>query len=696
MDSDRSLISAFFELALKTNCLSDSIWIFVDLNEEIKKKLKHQSTKRKNIKIFLHENSRFEDLNGTICDYNARIKPFKTYYFIESEISFQNFRSILLKDTFIFAPKSSLANLDAISLNEKKSYSFAFIIDARPFERNITTTPIFMLIKGIKNKGPVKDLLLSHNKFFERDDEDKSLKNEVSAKEMFLTINLEYFKLMSKMVEELEEFYICNAKGIMYEIYELIDILHNHYIQKNNQEFIIFTREFLITGVLYRIKEILGKYRENSLEIFDILEDFKFFLNSFKIESILENVIRNQLSSGLMVTILYDYFVNSNINNLKGFLNPNLELRIMEVQEYPVFFEIINSGYQDHVKKLLGKKKFVKCLRKLVKISVEAPNEENALDLIRKEILIMGLDGINETDFKIHKKENIYSILPKVNCLVTMLKAIIPKRFLILRKYNQDIKFAGKTLIGGEIVFKFHFIQKFLINNNTSHEFKNDEPRQPLKIIEKNIIIDRRGIVLENKLIAEDIPQDVTHMHSEDNIPSDFPYRHLSYIQLINLSEIIFDEVILNFNMEKVKISKRRLKNDILEIAKSILFAALTHELSHAIRLRFGSKKRYSIRTPVKMHQEAGLYIDRAIYGEEVKTAGINSRNFTINISEKILNAVELTREEALTIFPSGSEREMKGGVCEYIDFEDQDNFEYICTGRISERVPVKIREFSL
>ncbi|OMJ65018.1 hypothetical protein SteCoe_39792 [Stentor coeruleus] len=130
---------------------------------------------------------------------------------------------------------------------------------------------------------------------------------------------------------------------------------------------------------------------------------------------------------------------------------------------------------------------------------------------------------------------------------------------------------------------------------------------------------------------------------------------------------------------------------DMLKIAISILFVVLTHELSNFMRLKYGTPEQFSVRTPEKFCREAGLYIDRVVYGNNVQDAGINSGKFTIQISEKILNLEELTQEEALMIFPLNLGRNIKRGVLEFIDVNDEEEekeyYKSICGRPIQKKV---------
>lgn len=382
--------------------------------------------------------------------------------------------------------------------------------------------------------------------------------------------------------------------------------------------------------------------------------------------------------------------------------NPDMIISYLEFCEDPIIFEIINKNYKNHMLKLLQEDRFKKSISKLVKMKVEAPDIETACKLFASQIELMEILELNESNFIIKETiiKNTYSAIPNFYGLKTMIESIIPSGIFVISDSGLRMKFIGKNLIGGDIVLKNRIIQN--IKNNMKSLSKaivviND----PLKIIEIEIeAVNELNsfMLLESSLKSIDLPLVEYEINGEDSIPNNFPYKNIPYHQLSKLATNDFDEVVFMFRSERVKISKRKLVEDILKISTSILFAVLTHELSHALRLRFATQQRFSVKTPEKMLNEAGLYIDRAIYGNSIIAASINTRKFTIEISEKILNLVELTSDEALSAFPTKRGRDMKGGVCEYEDIDDEkiDHVEYMCTGRTIKKESIIVNEFRL
>lgn len=178
-----------------------------------------------------------------------------------------------------------------------------------------------------------------------------------------------------------------------------------------------------------------------------------------------------------------------------------------------------------------------------------------------------------------------------------------------------------------------------------------------------------------------------------DEIILENNYKDLPYYRLNQLEKLFAHEAFLSYRGECFKLTRGKLAQDKLNIVIATFFMVLSHEIFHSIRTKFATNQSFSSRTPEKMHCEAGLYIDRGIYGNYVKSSNFNSQQMTINIAEKVFSFQDLTQEEAEAIYWIKQGRTIDVGACANNEFDEDyfEHFEYLCTGRIAGKFPVRL-----
>ena len=115
------------------------------------------------------------------------------------------------------------------------------------------------------------------------------------------------------------------------------------------------------------------------------------------------------------------------------------------------------------------------------------------------------------------------------------------------------------------------------------------------------------------------------------------------------------------------------LYNDKVQQARLIL--TLIHELSHKKRLLFANENRFWPKTPEEFLGEAGLFIDKVIYGEHVKGAVCNVRKINDEIADSILNIRPLDENQANQIFVTDDYINSR----QQLSDNEDDDTEFVC-----------------
>lgn len=461
MNFDLNIISYLLRLIFKTSFEDKAAWVLINIRESLKKTLISRSKNEDISVVLIWENFELKDLNGRIYDnFNSR-KEFEVYYFIDSLSIVQQYGHLLEKNSFLFALNGIGESLESMLIMKNKCWDLLFMTNFNPFITNLGSNSIYSFLNKLKN---FKKLFKIHKKKLKgAENRVKKLKEEVGIEKK--TYDLYSYESIIPYLEELKAKIHEIGYEKKYDKEFLIDLIHKMIIDKAENNMLIVIREFIIVGYLDTIQTIFNFCINKSTEFFEEIENFNVFLSLYSISSILLQIINNVYPIELVVSFLYDYFVKSNIDNLKDMSDKNFSVQCIDSSSDEWIFGVINVSYTNHILKLLEKKTFAKKLKKLNQIRVDATNIEEARKLINYKVNLMSVNGLEEFEYKIKfVNENSYKAYPKKEALKIMLRETIPKCLFVISGLNIMQGFIGKSLIGGKIAIKSILIKKLKTN----------------------------------------------------------------------------------------------------------------------------------------------------------------------------------------------------------------------------------------
>ncbi|OMJ70934.1 hypothetical protein SteCoe_30986 [Stentor coeruleus] len=702
MDPNSNLIVYLYKLLLFIPFSTDATWILINPMEEIRNYLIKQSKKKKIKNCLIYQDFQFKDQDGVEFNHLEGFNPLKTYFFIDTLATAQEFAHQIPEYSFV------------IGLNKIESYLNGIVFDENKFWKIIFKTSPETTITSITPIS-VYRFLITLNKIFK--ELIKTFKKEVfiavkKASNSGKSNNFNYFydfeaflptlKMIKKKIVELG--YVKKTS-----LEELIDLMHALLIEKCYEKIIIVLREFIVEGIIEKIKNLIVCCKSCSKDFFEEFENLSTFLCKFPISYLLFKTIKNLEASGLYISFIVDYFSYSNFDNLLDANENSFSVRVIDESNEKNIFEIIKGDFTNHMMKLLQKRKVMKRLKKINKIPLNSSDEEKALEVLRQNIKNLSIEGFNEGMYEIITKHgNSFFAYPNEEGLEFMIKETIPKTLLILSGKDRIVKFIGKTLIGGKIALKSYSIDKIKRNarilsnlilvgsdieidiSNKSEAIVYEEENDKIKALK----FDNSGIsssLLKNSTETEEQKIDLVEKKEFENIINiEKPYNELSYFELNQLQDKInVNDTILLYNNERFEVTKFEVIKDKLTIAKSAFFIVLAHEIFHSMRSKFATNLKFSNRAPEKNLYEAGMYIDKAVYGSCIQSAKLNPQRMTLTISKKVLEIEDLTEKEANSIFSSEGKQKTEIGGFGCDEFEDDD--EWMCTGRLAMKRPIRI-----
>lgn len=697
MYSDKNFIAYLFSLVRSIAFAKGATWVLINPQEIVRKCLIEQSKIRTIANFFIYQDSQFKDQKGAVFNNLEGLNPLKTYFFIDSLSSAQESACLIPEYSFVITLNEIGESLNGIVFDENNLWEIIFMANPNTAIIGVTQNSLYRFLRTL-GKETFEEIMENYSNEIDSVDEN-SKKAEIYDYFRFEVI-LPTLEIVEKKIAE------CGYEKKA-NLEEIIDLMHALLLEKHYEKNVIAFREFLIEGIIEKIKNLIVSCKSGSRIFFEELENLNAFLNQFPLSRLMFKAIQDLETSALIISFVIDYFSYSNINNLLDTKKKQFTVEVIDETNEKTIFGIINGEFTCHMMRILEKDIVMERLRKINKIALEAADKDKALKVLRQNLQTLNIQGLNESMYEIVAKHgDSFFAYPNENGLKFMIKETIPKSLLILSGEGKIVNFIGKALIGGKIALKRFSIDKIKNNMKTlsklelanlEKEIKNEllfkEEKTKSEIEEAKNSTELKGEeILSEKTLCDEISSE-GKIKIENVVEIKKNYRETSYLELNQLQmEENIDNFFFVFEGERMKMSIEKIIKDKLKIEKVTFFMVIAHEIFHSMRMKFATNLRYSNKTPEKMFYEAGLLIDQAIYGNHIRSANFNPQKMTLAIAQKVLELKDLTHEEAYTIYTSGNERKIDVRAFGCYEFEDDnENDEWLCTGRIAPITPIRI-----
>lgn len=714
MDSDKNFIVYLCKLIQYMNFGINSTWILINPIESVRNLLSKQSKSNYLKNFLIYQDIQLKDQEDAEFNRLEKLIPFKTYYFIDTLASMQMFAHQIPEYSFVIIPNKIGENLDSIIFDENKWWRIVFMTSTKATIIGITPNSVYRFLMSLRKK------------FFKELIEDYEFEVRIALDKVKMTESSSDFQDFFNFEEILPMLEIIEKKIVEFGYIkknnqeDLVDLMYVLLEKKCYEKNVIILREFIIEGIIEKIKNLIIHCKSHCKIFFEELRNLNTFLYRFPISSLIFKTLRKPEFSGLYISFIIDYLTYSNIDNLLSMNVFRFYVGIIDEVNEEIIFRLIKGEFTVHMLKLIKKQNVMQKLKKLNRIPLDSASEEKFQEIFRQKLKNLNVEELNESMYEIRKKNGgLLFAYPNKMGLKFMLKETIPTTLLILLGKDKYVKINNKSLIGGEIALKFFFIDEIKKNlsnlsNLVSGSSENDvelkasydsemkvcdEEEKHTKIKElkvnnsdscfsqaKNCLknfaeIEGQKIngseicLVEEKAVYNEFPL-VEEIKVKNIIKIKKPYRELSYLELNELQSIINLENILLFNDERIEITKVKVIRDKLIISKVAFFIVLAHEIFNSMRSKFATNSKFINMTPENMLFEAGLYIDKAVYGNYMKNAKLNPKSLTLEIAEKVLKLEDLTQKEADSIYPP--ERNTKASTfgCDEYEYEYEDDNE--------------------
>ena len=265
------------------------------------------------------------------------------------------------------------------------------------------------------------------------------------------------------------------------------------------------------------------------------------------------------------------------------------------------------------------------------------------------------------------------------------------KNFLLL--YETKHKITAVNASTNEDLF--NFINSFLechINRLLNNEsIRNGYTQLDSVTIDANSFqeaIEKLTIILSTQPIKENYEEyNINQLFENQFIAIPKPETVRRHLYSLIPTELVTVPIVFSFAGKMLVGRKIAIKMHILKFSNNIekakLVLVLMHEISHSKRLLFANHNRYWPKTPEEFLKEAGLFLDKHIYGEYVNEPTCRLSSIDEEIADAILNVRPLTEAQANKLFTSNNNKEFG----QQLTDDDYDEEEYLCDGMRQRKI---------
>ena len=422
---------------------------------------------------------------------NEELKSSPSFVYFSNDKNYENYAKNINPSSFIITKRKRLSSSSSLLEFGKKlsKVSIFHWIDERIIgEKEIH---IFNALDSIISIEEIKYVLAEI-----KDSIDKS------------NIEFKSYDISDKIQDEDLINKICALNNCFFEIENLTETfdkdypeiifneLHNKIQIEDIRSWIPYFIKYINYALINHVKSLRSTLKDKLVITF-IKFQILCQLSMYRITNIILDLIMNPELSELIITCVFEMF-NDDQSIFVQLQNSLSKCKMANTVNNPEIFRFLDEKLTNHFERLLNSEPILQSYSKLDSFYIKADSEEEANQKLCQILENQCNDDAEYvTDHIIEQIEsNLFLIHPQNNLILRHLKALIPKKIIIVPSIG--FSFVGKTLIGGAIALK-----KYLFRVQS----KIDQARLLLTIVHE-ISHKKRLIFANNNLFLPKTPEE--------------------------------------------------------------------------------------------------------------------------------------------------------------------------------------------